>query len=84
MFADQQSGYVYLLINRSMPGLVKVGRTTRPPAERLGELSSATGVPTPFELVFDIFVPDCRSAEQLLHEVLDERGYRTSDKRTSP
>jgi DNA segregation ATPase FtsK/SpoIIIE-like protein len=64
-----------------MPGLVKIGRTTRPPEERAIELSTATSVPTPFELVFDILVPDCVQAEAFLHEFFSERGFRLSDNR---
>ena len=41
-------GYVYVLINSSMPNLVKIGKTTKDPNERVKELSSATGVATPF------------------------------------
>ena len=74
-------GYVYLLINWSMPGLVKVGRTARRPSERMAELSGVTGVPTPFELVFDIFVPDAAVAESMLHSLLSDSGYRVSDNR---
>lgn len=74
-------GYVYLLINHSMPGLVKVGLTTRDPESRTRELSAATGVPTPFVLVFDVLVPDCIQAEHIMHEMLSERGYRVSENR---
>jgi hypothetical protein len=74
-------GYVYLLINYSMPGLVKVGMTTRATLERVGELSSATGVPIPFQLVHDILVPDCEAAESHLHALLSDRGYRLTDNR---
>ena len=41
-------GFVYILSNEKMPGLVKVGFTTRTVAERLAELNSMTGVPAPF------------------------------------
>lgn len=75
------AGYVYVLINYSMPGVVKIGRTERPTAARLMELSSATGVPTPFELVYDVFVEDCAAAEATLHRALTLRGYRVSDNR---
>jgi hypothetical protein len=74
-------GYVYLLINYSMPGLAKVGRTDRAPSTRIDELSGATGVPTPFHLVFDILVPDAAQAESLLHAALEAKGYRTSPNR---
>lgn len=39
--------YIYLLINESMPNVVKVGYTDRSVEERAIELYS-TGVPTPF------------------------------------
>lgn len=42
-------GFVYILTNDSMPGLIKVGLTTRSPKERAKELNS-TGVPTSFEV----------------------------------
>ena len=34
-----EPGWGYVLVNSSMPGLAKVGRTTRSPAERVAELS---------------------------------------------
>ncbi|MDV5061762.1 GIY-YIG nuclease family protein [Vibrio diabolicus] len=42
-------GFIYILTNESMPGLIKVGLTTRSPKERAKELNS-TGVPTSFEV----------------------------------
>ncbi len=42
------NGYVYVLMNSSMRGLVKIGKTEREPEERAKELSASTGVPTPF------------------------------------
>ncbi|PIY04238.1 MAG: hypothetical protein COZ20_06175 [Gallionellales bacterium CG_4_10_14_3_um_filter_54_96] len=47
------SGYVYVLLNQSLPGCVKIGKTTRDTATRAAELSSATGVPTPFMVAYD-------------------------------
>lgn len=75
------AGYVYLLINYSMPGLVKVGMTIRPPTARMQELSGATGVPTPFDLVYDILVPDALAGEQWIHRELTARGYREAANR---
>jgi hypothetical protein len=71
-----EPGYVYALINYSMPGLLKIGRTTRPPSNRGEELSAATGVPTPFVLLFDIFVPDSAEAERQIHFALETAGFR--------
>lgn len=74
-------GYIYVLINPSLDGLVKIGKTTRSPENRVNELSSATGVPTPFQLVYWAEFEDCDSAERVLHNVFTERGVRVSDNR---
>ena len=49
-------GYVYALINSSLIGLVKVGKTIKDPEIRAKEISSDTGVPTPFIVAFKVFV----------------------------
>lgn len=74
-------GYLYLAINPSMDGLVKIGKTTRTPKDRIQELSSATGVPSPFILLFDIEVGDCAAAEAYVHRKLETLGYRISQSR---
>lgn len=49
MAKDNHIGIVYVLSNRAMPGLVKIGMTTRPELDtRLKELYT-TGVPVPFD-----------------------------------
>lgn len=77
----QDAGYVYLLINPTMDGLVKIGKTTRDPTGRAKELSSATGVPASFVLVYHIYVRDCSAAESYIHEVLETRNCRVSRNR---
>src|SRR5208283_4832686 len=76
-----EPGYIYALINWSMPGLIKVGMTSRDTESRSTELSSATGVPTPFETVFHVLVPDAQVAESYIHQTLESRGYRVSEDR---
>lgn len=61
-----------------MPGLVKIGRTARSIETRARELSTATGVPTPFEVILDIFVRDCARAERLVHEHLASQRVATN------
>ncbi len=78
---DSMRGYVYALINPSLPDLVKVGKTARSPEERAAELSAATGVPTPFIVGFSIHVSDCGGAERYAHQALASRGFRLSDNR---
>jgi hypothetical protein len=63
-------GTLYILVNASMPNLVKIGKTTKSAVERAKELSSGTGVATPFHVAYELAVSDCDVAERLLHERL--------------
>lgn len=60
-------GIVYVLINKAMPGLVKIGKTTREKVElRMNELYS-TGVPLPFQCAFAGKVEDVSKVEKAFH-----------------
>jgi hypothetical protein len=74
-------GYLYVLANSAMPGLVKVGKTTRNPDERANELSGVTGLPTPFIVVYEQLFSDCSSAEEFVHTYLAQKGFRVADNR---
>ncbi len=65
-------GFVYLLLNRCMPGLIKIGFTERSPSQRAYELSNGTGVPEAFILLAYFELPDARDYEQSLHDVWSE------------
>ena len=61
------SQIVYALTNPSMPGLIKIGKTTQDDISiRMGQLYS-TGVPVPFECLYAAEVTDCNKAESALH-----------------
>lgn len=75
-----QQGYLYVLSNQAMPGLVKIGRTNRQPEARALELRT-TGVPHPFKLEFSVRVADAALAEAQVHRLLSERGARTAGDR---
>lgn len=70
--------YIYILSNPSMPGLVKIGKTTTSPQQRMAELSS-TGVPTPFVLELSLEVDDCHASEYAAHVALEK--YRVARNR---
>jgi T5orf172 domain len=60
-------GIVYVLTNPAMPGIVKIGHTTRSEIQqRMRELFT-TGVPVPFECAFACETEDCKLLEQALH-----------------
>ena len=71
------AGYVYAVTNKAMPGLVKIGITTRSPSVRIAELSAFTGVPVAFEELHAVKVEDHQKVERLLCEVF-------ADKRVNP
>ena len=68
--AKQGQGIVYVLTNRYMPGIVKIGMTERSQIdERLKELYT-TGVPEQFECEYACYVnkADCNKIEKALHK----------------
>jgi len=63
-----EEGIVYILTNPAMPGLVKIGMTTRLEVEiRMSELYS-TGVPVPFQCSFAGRVIDVKKVEKAFHK----------------
>lgn len=70
-------GYVYILSNPAMEGLLKIGRSKSGAQVRMRQLES-TGVPLPFELVFEVYCHDCVMAERDAHDSLSEfrENYR--------
>lgn len=56
-----------------MPGLVKIGQTTKSPEERAKELSSPTGVPTPFEVAYALRSSRYENLEKQMHDALANR-----------
>ncbi|PAU59207.1 hypothetical protein BZL41_17045 [Pseudomonas sp. PIC25] len=66
-------GIIYILRNAAYrETVVKIGRTSRTSELRAGELGKATGVPLPFEVLYEEAVSDCKRAESLIHERLSQ------------
>lgn len=62
-------GYIYVLSNDSIPGLYKIGCTSRSPYERANELYT-TGVPTEFNVEYYIKVDGYETIEKNTHRQL--------------
>jgi hypothetical protein len=63
-----------------MPGIVKVGFTTRTPDERAKELNS-THLPHPFKVEFAKLIENVEEKEKAIHLVLSIYGERVNDHR---
>ena len=62
------SEYVYVLVNKSVPNMIKIGMTTNTPTQRANEISRATGVATPWIPIFEY---RCYRSDLLEAEVHD-------------
>ena len=66
-------GRLYVLENPSLPGILKIGMTSKRASERAKDLSN-TSIPTPFSVVHETDpVADVKKAEQAVHELLDRQ-----------
>lgn len=74
-----KSGFVYVLLNASMPGIFKIGMTCRTPMQRCDELSRATAAAEPFELMMYLETETPTDLEKYMHQVFD--SHRTNEKR---
>lgn len=63
-------GYVYILTNRYVPDLVKIGYTDRDPGTRANELSNTTGVPGKWAVHKSWLLEDAYSCEQRIFSEL--------------
>ena len=70
---------VYVLTNEAMPGFAKIGLTEDSVEARITNLSTATGVPLPFECYYAAEVDDMKRVEKLLHQLFAE--HRVNPKR---
>jgi hypothetical protein len=68
--------FVYILINESMPGLIKIGRTTTSVKQRISELNAPAGIPLPFTCYYAARVEDCMKVERKLHEAFGDHRVR--------
>ena len=73
------AGYIYVLSNQKMKGLVKVGLSARSVKERVAELSSATGVPTPFDLEAYFLSADPEADERQIHLMLAKHRVKNKE-----
>ena len=64
-------GWIYVLTNLAMPGLVKVGFSTKDPLIRAKELGG-TGLPHPYKVAYDALIEEPRQVELGVHRELKQ------------
>lgn len=67
-------GWVYIITNEAMPGLLKVGYTERDPQDRARELTKErkTGVPRDYVVAYALQIHDPKALEQRVHQALEK------------
>ena len=71
-------GRVYVLSNKAMPGLLKIGYTMNTVEGRVKELSSATGVPSEFFIEYQVECRDAAGVEAHVHESFHNSRHNNS------
>lgn len=64
----RENGFIYILANEHMPGIYKIGMTTNTPEQRAKEISSSTGVPSPFFVIAAFHSKKPSQDEKIVHE----------------
>ena len=64
-------GWIYVITNKAMPGLIKVGYTLKDPVLRANELYN-TGSPHSYVVQYEVFVHEPREIEQRVHSALSD------------
>tara|TARA_R110000803_G_scaffold81546_1_gene147493 strand:+ start:225 stop:677 length:453 start_codon:yes stop_codon:yes gene_type:complete len=68
---------VYVLENKSMPGMLKIGYTKGDPNDRAEQLSKSTGVPTPYKVIFSHNCFNGERIERATHKHFKSKRVRT-------
>jgi len=71
--------WVYILTNRTMPNLVKIGFTDKTPDKRAKQISRSTGVPIEFSVAYAFKCFNAHALEIELHRYL--KDYRVNNDR---
>jgi hypothetical protein len=66
---NELKGWVYIITNKAMPGIVKIGYSTKDPKLRAMELEG-TGTPHPYEVKFEVLVYNPSEVERRAHRIL--------------
>lgn len=80
LYADKSEGdqWVYILSNPTMPSLVKIGYTKKPPEERAKQISASTGVALPYKVEWAYKCFNGERVEREVHHKLKSKRANNS------
>jgi hypothetical protein len=83
MQTRDNDGYIYCFSNPAMPGIYKIGMTTRTPEARLKDANTSNTwkPPMPYRIEMFAKVSDPMKKEQSLHKLLEHYGKRIHPRR---
>ena len=64
-------GWVYVISNKSLKDILKIGFSTKDPVLRASEFNG-TGLPYDYDVLYDVLVENPRDVEQRTHKKLSE------------
>lgn len=76
-------GWVYVITNKAMPNIVKVGHSMKDPEKRATELDN-TGAPHPYAVEYEVLVEGPRHVERTVHDRLRNHRERKEWFRCTP
>jgi hypothetical protein len=69
--SNKLRGWIYVISNKAMPGLIKVGYSTKDPKLRAEELNH-TGSPHPYKVEYEMLIEEPFQIEQKIHKALQQ------------
>ena len=79
--SNKRPEWIYVLVNKHIPGILKIGFTTTSIHQRVTEINAATGVITPWFPVFGYKCCNGYLLEQEIHRYLEGIGSRINEAR---
>src|SRR3972149_3219724 len=67
--SNKLKGWIYVISNKAMPGLVKIGYSTKDPKLRAEELDH-TGSPHPYFVEYEMLIEEPFQIKQQIHKIL--------------
>ena len=64
---------VYVLENKAIPGMLKIGYTSKPAEVRSSEISRPTGVPLEFDILYQYRCYKGKKIEKEVHHILKDK-----------